>query len=266
MKTKQDYIKLGQDDLKGVEIGNSYSKARLASYENSTSWQARAYMSGYNGDAPVGEVEAVLDAPTPAPPASTEVAPLEAPQVKAKTQIEVMRTALERTQKLFDEALPKFNWAASFLDANAIRLLNEVPGEVRAALEFAPEVPSQVVVPDLDIDAFMLKRFGSKVSPSGRLERRIVANLCAHMERHGWAVQGVHDGDDFHEAKTVKDAMELIFDLDDAGLYFERDGQEHRVLLVLGNGTDIISDWHYSNGDSDGFDAAMEAFDAEAYA
>lgn len=42
--------------------------------------------------------------------------------------------ALERADRLFSEALPKFNWGASALDANAIALLNEVPGEVRRAL------------------------------------------------------------------------------------------------------------------------------------
>lgn len=45
-----------------------------------------------------------------------------------------LRAAAERAMRLFDEALPKFNWGASFLDANAIRLLNEVPAEVAAAL------------------------------------------------------------------------------------------------------------------------------------
>lgn len=42
---------------------------------------------------------------------------------------------LARAARLFEEALPKFNWGASALDANAIQLLNEVPGEVRAALK-----------------------------------------------------------------------------------------------------------------------------------
>lgn len=42
--------------------------------------------------------------------------------------------ALRRAERLFNEALPKFNWSASTLDANAIQLLNEVPGEVHAAL------------------------------------------------------------------------------------------------------------------------------------
>ena len=42
--------------------------------------------------------------------------------------------ALRRAQKLHTEALPKFNWGASALDAHAIQLLNEVPGDVAAAL------------------------------------------------------------------------------------------------------------------------------------
>jgi hypothetical protein len=123
-----------------------------------------------------------------------------------------------------------------------------------------------VKTPSLDHDAMMKKRFGHEVSPKGRQERRIVANLIAHMEREGWKVQGVHDGDGFDKAADMKSAMELIFNLDDAGLYFEKGDAEHRVLLILGNGVDIVSDWNYSNGDADGFNAAMEKFDAEQYA
>lgn len=42
---------------------------------------------------------------------------------------------LRRCQQLFKEALPKFNWGASALDANAIQLLNEVPAEVDRKLD-----------------------------------------------------------------------------------------------------------------------------------
>lgn len=48
--------------------------------------------------------------------------------------------ALEAAKRLFDEALPKFNWGASFLDANAIELLNTVPVKVNAAIEAAKRV------------------------------------------------------------------------------------------------------------------------------
>lgn len=45
------------------------------------------------------------------------------------------RDALEKAQRMNREALPKFNWAASFLNANAIQLLNETPTAVDNALD-----------------------------------------------------------------------------------------------------------------------------------
>lgn len=43
--------------------------------------------------------------------------------------------ALEQCKRMIDEALPKFDWGASFLDADAIRLLNEAPIAVNIALK-----------------------------------------------------------------------------------------------------------------------------------
>lgn len=123
-----------------------------------------------------------------------------------------------------------------------------------------------VQAPALDYDKMMKAKWGQEISAVGRRERRIVANLAAHMERAGWKVQGVHDGDEFVKADTAKAAMELIFDLDVARLYFEKGEAEHGVLLVLGNDLDIVSDWGYSEGDGDGFNAAMEAFDTDQFA
>lgn len=42
--------------------------------------------------------------------------------------------ALKLALRMCDEALPKFNWGASFLDANAIQLLNTVPAAIKKAL------------------------------------------------------------------------------------------------------------------------------------
>lgn len=42
--------------------------------------------------------------------------------------------ALRDAHRLNTEALPKFNWGASALDGNAIRLLNEAPGSVQRVL------------------------------------------------------------------------------------------------------------------------------------
>ena len=42
--------------------------------------------------------------------------------------------AAKHAERVEREALPKLNWGASVLDANAIDLLNRMPGIVRAAL------------------------------------------------------------------------------------------------------------------------------------
>lgn len=47
----------------------------------------------------------------------------------------LVERAFLQTLRLFEEALPKFNWGASALDANAIQLLNETPGLVRHAAQ-----------------------------------------------------------------------------------------------------------------------------------
>ena len=52
-------------------------------------------------------------------------------------QLAEAQDALQAAQRLFEEALPKFNWGASFLDANAIQVLNEVPAKVNAAIRAA---------------------------------------------------------------------------------------------------------------------------------
>ena len=54
-----------------------------------------------------------------------------------RAQLAEAQDALQAAQRLFKEALPKFNWGASFLDANAIQVLNEVPAKVNAAIRAA---------------------------------------------------------------------------------------------------------------------------------
>ena len=51
--------------------------------------------------------------------------------------------ALESSRELFEKALPKFNWESSFLNAEAITLLNDVPIEVAKALAEASEARTE---------------------------------------------------------------------------------------------------------------------------
>jgi hypothetical protein len=130
---------------------------------------------------------------------------------------------------------------------------------------------TNVIVPELDHDAMMLSRFGHRMSPNGRLERRIVANLIAHIEANGYVVDSVYDGEEDTSVTDMKSAMELIFNLDFARLYVRPKASSpfcdcHSIVLTLGEGCDIVSDWTYSEGDKDGFDAAMDTFDADKFA
>jgi hypothetical protein len=122
-----------------------------------------------------------------------------------------------------------------------------------------------VVAPELAIDKLLYR--GGPVPVNGKLERRIAANLLAFMATKGWNVFNVWDSEENTPVITAIDVMELVFNLDEAWLDFTNaTGQQHRVMLVLGNGIDIIADWGFAIGDPDGFHAAMEGFDAEEYA
>ena len=56
---------------------------------------------------------------------------------KFELQNQELLAALKLAEKLCKEALPKFNWGASALDANAISILNNVPAAISAAIKNA---------------------------------------------------------------------------------------------------------------------------------
>lgn len=117
-------------------------------------------------------------------------------------------------------------------------------------------------VPELDIDKRILRE-PLQLTPRHKIERRVVWNLCDHLHRAGFDIRGVYDGEEYTKVSTAKDAMELIFDLDEASLRVAKSGYaEHGILLVMGNGEDILSDWNFFRDDRDGFCAAMNAFAA----
>jgi hypothetical protein len=122
--------------------------------------------------------------------------------------------------------------------------------------------------PALDHDAMMLARFGCKVSPNGYLERAILWNLCAHLAARGFLPFRINDGDEMPRVSSAKEVLELAFNLDEVSVRFRKGkrGAEHGVLVMIGEGDTLISDWNYNDGDADGFNAAMESFDPFAIA
>lgn len=119
--------------------------------------------------------------------------------------------------------------------------------------------------PALEHDAMMAARHGSRIRAEGRLERLVFWNVCAHLAANGWQPFMVYDGDDETKVSDAKAAMELAFNLDECHVHFRKGKARHSVFFVFGNdGPDVIADWRYSDGDADGFNATLEAFDADA--
>lgn len=103
------------------------------------------------------------------------------------------------------------------------------------------------------------------------LERRIVLGLIRSLKKSGFVPFRTWDGESFVYLAGEVDAMKAVFAVDEISLRFVPAGvrragarrcedAEHGVLLVLGNGEDVISDWNYFDRDTDGFNAAMAAF------
>lgn len=127
-------------------------------------------------------------------------------------------------------------------------------------MDFKPQQP-----PALEHDAMMLESFKQEVSANGRLERRIAWNLLMWLEQHGWHVSEMWDGEEDTKLTSAKQTMELLFNLDEAHIYVRKSpkANPHRIYIVLGNGTDIIADNTYTEGDPDGFSKLMDDFDVE---
>lgn len=122
--------------------------------------------------------------------------------------------------------------------------------------------------PPLAHDAMMAKEFGSKVGQIGRADRAVAFNLLRHLHANGWSPVALNDGEEetklTAEADPGQAALELIFNLDMAWLRVAKGKANHAILLVMGNsGWDLVSDYGYAEGDPDGFEAVMEAFDGE---
>lgn len=114
----------------------------------------------------------------------------------------------------------------------------------------------------LDIDKSIYKDQGGKASLSAHLERSIILDMIAHLDTAGFKLEGGNDGDDEEDFTEPMKALDFFWDrVDYVHLHFRKEGFNlHTVMLVRGNGIDVISDWTYTNGDPDGFDAAVSAF------
>jgi len=139
--------------------------------------------------------------------------------------------------------------------------------------------PVSVEVPALKCDQKSLLKYGTILTSWNRRERRIVANLIAHLNRNGYSVIGVYDGDEEVAVKDVRGAMEVAFGGDKAELivrHSEADQTlglkgacDHVIILVFNNGNDgldVIENTAIHRGDAGRFTPVLEAFHPEVFA
>lgn len=88
------------------------------------------------------------------------------------------------------------------------------------------------------------------------IEARVVAKLFEMLEEAGWVPKKVDDGgDDYILVTTWSEALEVIDSVEWSALFVTDGVQTRWVVLILGNGRDVVSD--YSIRDPN-FEALME--------
>jgi len=94
-------------------------------------------------------------------------------------------------------------------------------------------------------------------------ERRAVRKMLRALKAAGWSVAWVWDGGERSATLgTEAEVMEAVFGLDDSTVTVRNAaGVTHGIYIVLGNaddGSEIIADHGYTEGDPDGFSALMD--------
>jgi heme-degrading monooxygenase HmoA len=97
-------------------------------------------------------------------------------------------------------------------------------------------------------------------------ERLIVSKLIDVAAEHGWKPHSVWDSEEEVRARTKAEALDAIFAVDESTLRFvhpDNGTRQRGVLIVLGNGIDVISDYSCPEQANDlgKFVPMMEAFE-----
>lgn len=152
---------------------------------------------------------------------------------------------------VFDESSEHHKAQAKLLAETSARLLNDLV--------------SKVQVPILDINKVLYKETSGVPHQRARGEQIVFANLVDHLDRHGFKPVAVWDGEENTRTPTMKDMMELVFNLDESSVYFKKgDFPRRSIYIVLGNSPEeIVADHVLPKDEDDGFAAVMESFNAE---
>lgn len=81
-----------------------------------------------------------------------------------------------------------------------------------------------------------------------KIERQIVRKVIRAMKAAGYLPSQVWDGGEYVSVSNETETLDAVFAVDSATIHFDggagNNGKSHGVLCVLGNGFDVLSDWH----------------------
>lgn len=102
---------------------------------------------------------------------------------------------------------------------------------------------------------------GLTVEERLQVEREIVGRLIDMALDEGWKLDSVWDGEEDTHVHDKEAALDTIFAVDESTLTFFQEPRTRRsVLIVLGNGVDVISDYSSPDPERDieDFNGLME--------
>ena len=80
-----------------------------------------------------------------------------------------------------------------------------------------------------------------------KIEKRLVRHLIRVMKLNGWNIKFIYDSEENVKVSTEKEAMDVVFGLDECHIHFTNGKFTHWVYIVLGNdGWDAICDNSYN--------------------
>jgi len=87
-------------------------------------------------------------------------------------------------------------------------------------------------------------------------EHAAVRKVIRKLERAGWELDKLDDGEEWVYGA---DLLPTLFELDDAWVWFSKNGITHAVYFVFGNGAeDVVCDYSYCKDAGDSFSDTME--------
>lgn len=91
------------------------------------------------------------------------------------------------------------------------------------------------------------------------LEKKIVRGTVRRLKEAGFLATQVWDGGEYVKVRTEEEVLDAVFSVDDSTVHFDGgagdNDHSHGVLFILGNGQDVISDYHCGD---EAFDKAMD--------